>query len=96
LIAFRNEMVNDKLNLDMDFDDMEYSLLKQRLYKKLDHNETKKVPSLIELTKIASYLIQEDLERLVEKSIVNKEKQFHCVVTGIQIHGPGGKVRLII
>jgi hypothetical protein len=80
-------MINKKVNLEMDFDDMEYSLLKQRLYKKLDHKDTGKVPSLAELTKIASYLIQEDLERLVKKAIKNEKIQYHAVVTGVQIHG---------
>jgi hypothetical protein len=45
------------------------------------------IPSLLELTKIARKVIQEDFELAIGK-IVDVSKSDYTVLTGIQIHAP--------
>ncbi len=47
------------------------------------------IPSLLELTKIARKVIQEDLESAIGK-VVDTSKSDYTMLTGIQIHTPEG------
>ncbi|KAF0144855.1 MAG: low-co2 inducible protein lcib [Nitrospirae bacterium] len=84
LVAFQKEMAGGRLNLALDNEDVEQSLLKTRLLGEIPYG---KVPDLIELTKITQTAIQADLERTLNK-VVNKDRSNYAVITGIQIHGP--------
>ncbi len=84
LIAFRQEMLDGKLSLELDLDDIEQSLLKQRLFRKIRYGD---VPDLATLTQIAHGVILEDLENLVALS-VDISVSDYAILTGIQIHGP--------
>ena len=83
LIAFRQEMLDGGLNLELDLDDIEQSLLKHRLFRKIRYGD---FPDLVELTKIAYEVILEDLERLVGE-MVNTTVSDYAIISGIQIHG---------
>ena len=83
LMAFRNEMLDGQLNIELDPDDIEQSLLKHRLFPKIKYGD---VPDLITLTKITWQTITEDLERIISLT-VNLNHSDYAVLTGIQIHG---------
>lgn len=84
LIAFREELVNGTLDLKFDLDDIEQSLLKHRLLRKIRYGE---VPELAVLTKTAHRVIVEDLEHMIEIT-VDPLVSDYAIVSGIQIHGP--------
>lgn len=86
LAAFQKEIEGGKLNLAIDNEDVEQSLLKMRLLKEIPYGQ---VPGLLELTKITQMVIQTDLENTL-KNVVNTEKNDYAIITGIQIHGPDG------
>lgn len=69
-----------------DMGDIEYSLIKIRLSKKIPFN---KVPDLLELTRIAQTAIHADIENTL-KAVVNTAKSDYALITSIQIHGPEG------
>ena len=83
LMAFRNEMLNGQLNIELDPDDIEQSLLKHRLFPKIKYGD---MPELIALTKMAYQTITEDLERIILQT-VDPGHSDYAVLTGIQIHG---------
>jgi hypothetical protein len=87
LIAFRKEMLEGRLKLELDPDDMEQSLLKYRLFRKIEYGN---LPDLVTLTHIAHKVILEDLEHLIEETVDYKVNDF-AVLSGIQIHGPSRK-----
>jgi len=84
LEAFRQEMLEGNLSLELDLDDVEQSLLKHRLFRKIRYGD---VPELVTLTKIAHGVILEDLERLVELTVDTSVSDY-AILSGIQIHGP--------
>jgi hypothetical protein len=84
LLAFQKELAGGTVQLGLDPDNLEHSLLKQGLFRKLKYGE---VPDLIHLTKIASAVILEDLERMIQLT-VDTSCNHYAVFTGIQIHGP--------
>ena len=86
LNALQQEMAGGRLDLSMDNEDVEQSLLKMRLLKEIPYGQ---VPGLLELTKITQLVIQTDLENTL-KRIVDTGKSDYAIVTGIQIHGPDG------
>lgn len=86
LIAFRSELLEGKVNLELDPDDLEQSLLRRRLYPCLANRP---VPPLEELTRLAHDAILEDLERAITLTI-DPEQADYAVFSGIQIHAPGG------
>lgn len=86
LVAFREELLNGSLRVDLDPDDLEQSLLKQRLIRKLHYG---KVPGLITLTKLAYASMLEDLERMIHLTM--NAASHYAIVTGIHIHGPNNK-----
>ena len=87
LVGFQKEMQSDSLDLEFDLDDVEQSLLKQHLFKKIRYGEA---PELMELTQIAHDTILEDLERMIDLT-VNTSTSHYAVFTGIQIHGAQGE-----
>lgn len=70
--------------LKLNQDDLELSLLRQRLFTYLRHTD---IPDLVALTKFVHRVIREDLERMIRLTIVNASSPY-AVFTGIQIHGP--------
>ena len=84
LIAFRQEMLEGNLSLELDLNDIEQSLLKHRLLQKIKYGD---VPDLVTLTKIAYEVILEDLERLVGLTVDSSISDY-AILSGIQIHGP--------
>ena len=84
LNAFQREMAGGRLNLSLDSEDVEQSLIKQRLLRDIPYGH---VPDLFELTKITHKAIQTDLESVIGK-IVDPGRSDYALITGIQIHGP--------
>ncbi|MEO8339230.1 MAG: hypothetical protein ABI604_05840 [Nitrospirota bacterium] len=84
LVAFHHELASRSLQLALDPDDLEQSLLKQQLLRKLRYGD---VPDLLALTKIAHAVILEELERMVHLT-VDPTRSDYGVFTGIQIHAP--------
>jgi len=84
LIAFREELLKGILNAELNLDDIEQSLLKQRLLRKIRYGD---IPELENLTKIAYRVILEDLEYMVELT-VDPSVSDYAILSGIQIHGP--------
>jgi hypothetical protein len=73
--------------MGLDLDDIEQSLLKHRLLRKIRYGE---VPELAALTKAAYNVIVADLEHMVEIT-VNPAVSDYAILSGIQIHGPDSK-----
>ncbi len=84
LMAFHQEMVSGHLSLELDPDDIEQSLLKQHLFRKIKYGE---IPDLISLTKLTHETILEDLERMISLT-VDPTRSDYAVLSGIQVHGP--------
>jgi len=84
LCLFLDELYTGKLHIKIDEEDIEESLLKRRLIKEITYGD---IPSLLELTKIARKVIQEDLEHAIDK-VVDTTKSDYVMLTGIQIHAP--------
>ncbi len=84
LNAFQKEMAGGRLNLSLESEDVEQSLVKQRLLREIPYGH---VPDLLELTKITHKAIHADLESVISK-IVDPGKSDYALITGIQIHGP--------
>lgn len=84
LCLFLNELASGKINIRLDEEDIEESLLKRRLLRELKYGE---VPDLLTLTKITLKAIVEDLENIIQK-VVDPKKADYAVISGIQIHGP--------
>nr|AXF42662.1 low-CO2 inducible protein LCI1850 [Chlorella sp. ArM0029B] len=67
----------------------EYSILKQRIARRLRHegetDDSVKEMSLVDLTYVAERTISDDLEFLISKT-VDTSKADYAVVTGVQIH----------
>ena len=87
LVGFQKEMESGSLDLEFNPDDVEQSLLKQHLFKKVRYGAT---PGLMELTRLAHDAILEDLERMINLT-VKTETSHYAVFTRIQIHGPEGQ-----
>jgi len=73
------------MNLDLNPDDIEYSLMKQIIFKKIKFGE---VPSLIELTNLAQQCALAELEKLIDMVLVKDEhhKVDYAIYSGVQIH----------
>ena len=84
LLAFQKELQGRFVHLELDSDDLEHSLLKQRLFRRIPYGE---VPDLVRLTRIMHETILEDLERGISLT-VDPNQCAYAVMTGIQIHGP--------
>ena len=84
LLAFQKELEGRYVHLELDPDDLEQSLLKQRLFRRIPYGD---VPDLVRLTQIMHETILEDLERGISLT-VDPSHCAYAVMTGIQIHGP--------
>jgi hypothetical protein len=84
LMAFQEELRENRLSLTVDPLDLEQSILKQRLLERLAHNH---LPSLVEITRAAYDISRLDLRRMIEHT-VDPTRTDWAVLTGIQIHGP--------
>jgi hypothetical protein len=84
LIGFLDELRQGIVRLDLDPDDLEQSLLKQRLFRHIRYGD---VPDLPRLTRVAHAVILEDLERGISLAVDPLHSAW-AVLTGIQIHGP--------
>lgn len=84
LAAFRSELETGSVDATLDPDDLEQSLLKQRLIKRLPWGSK---PDLVTVTKLAGEIILADLEHMIELT-VDRDKADYAVLTGVQIHGP--------
>lgn len=98
LAACRDELLQGNLDDEIDPHDIEQSLLKQRLIKKIrldqeipNFTELTEIPSLAKLTKIASAATLQDLEKLILLTINSNDQETlsdYAVFTGVQInHG---------
>ena len=87
LVAFHHELASGSLRLELDPDDLEQSVLKQRLLRRLRYGD---VPTLLSLTRIAHEVILEELERMIQLT-VDPTRSDYGVFTGIQIHTPDGR-----
>lgn len=85
LDAIVSEINSGHLDLKLDFDDIEQSILKGKIFDKMKYG---KKPDLVEITKITHEIILEDLERLISVVHKNKKNVDYAVLTGIMIHGP--------
>lgn len=87
LIKILQDRSRGEASLDLNPDDVEQSLLMQRLVKEFGFGE---IPDLVTLTKATQHIIREDLERMIQLT-VDPSKTDYAVFTGVQIHGPSHK-----
>ncbi len=86
LVGFQGELGAGLGALDIDPDDPEFGLLRQRMAARLEPGETL---DLVDVTHLAHRVLAEDLERQVAGAI-DPETVDAVVFTGVQIHGPDG------
>lgn len=84
LVTFQEELASGSPCWELDPDDIEKGLLKQRLFRTIKYGD---VPDLVTLTKLTYTFILEDLERLIGLTLL-KPGGGYAVMTGIQINGP--------
>jgi hypothetical protein len=84
LAAFQDEVASGSLHTSLDPDDLEYSLIKQRLLPSIGRGEK---PGLLDLTHLAYQAVRADLQRLVTMT-VDPTRADYALFTGIQVHGP--------
>lgn len=87
LIKILQDRSGGKASLALNPDDVEQSLLTQRLFRTFGFGE---IPDLVTLTKVTQHIIREDLERMIQLT-VDPGRTDYAVFTGIQIHGPAHK-----
>ncbi|MBE9127895.1 MULTISPECIES: hypothetical protein [unclassified Coleofasciculus] len=85
LEAVVNELASGHLKLEMDMQDIEQTIIRQRILSTLTYGEK---PNLIEITKLASQIIANDVEKLL--NTLDHSVFKYAVMTGILIHGPLG------
>jgi hypothetical protein len=90
LMAFRDELLTNRLRLGYDPVDPEMSLLRQRILTALVYGD---IPDPVELTQVVARVIDEDLRDLLaliqDSAAPDREVQV-AVVTGVLIHTAGG------
>lgn len=84
LHVFHAELESGVVKTDIDDDDLEFSLMRRRLFKKLGAGER---PDIVLLTHLTHDAIAEDLARMTDLT-VNRDHADYAFFTGIQIHGP--------
>lgn len=84
LIAFRDELLSGHPNVLLDIDDVEQSLLKQILIRRIPFGQ---VPDVAALTHMALDVIVEMMEHLIELT-VDRTSSSYALMSGIQIHCP--------
>ncbi|MEW6492324.1 MAG: hypothetical protein AB1589_07400 [Cyanobacteriota bacterium] len=79
------ELASGHLKLEMDMQDIEQTIIRQKILSTLTYGDK---PDLIEITKLASRIIADDVKNLLK--ILDSSVFNYAVMTGIQIHGPLG------
>ncbi|CAF4348266.1 unnamed protein product [Rotaria sp. Silwood2] len=91
LAAFTDEIASNKLNLNLDENDIEMSMLKKQIIKKSGLSvDPKNAPDLLQVTMAAYKTITMDLERHARHDAEKFKDRRYALFTGIQIHGPEG------
>jgi len=91
LAAFTAEIASNKLNLKLDENDIEMSMLKKYIIKQTGlSTDANNPPDLLEVTMAAYQTITIDLERHVRIDAEKFKDRQYALFTGIQIHGPNG------
>ena len=85
LLGVRKELEAGRIGVELDLDDMEQSVLKQKIVSRMGIGEG--VPDLVRLTRIAEEVVLGELERMIEMTV--GEKCWYAVVSGVQIHRTG-------
>ncbi|MGB0383601.1 MAG: hypothetical protein ACPGWR_02145 [Ardenticatenaceae bacterium] len=86
LVGFQKELQSGDLSVRTDPYDIEQSLLKQSLFRKIRYGD---VPDLVTLTQFTHEIILEDLEKMIELTLDPAKSDYdYAVFTGIQINGP--------
>jgi hypothetical protein len=86
LNAFLKELRQGRLNVGLDENDLEQSLLRMRLVREIPYGQ---IPDLLALTRIVHRVALADLEGAV-RPLVDPAHCDYAVLSGIQIHGPDG------
>lgn len=86
LHGIQKELSGGTLRLGIDFDDVEQSLIRMKILGRISYGHA---PDLLEMTKIALSVIQDDLKRMIGLT-VSPERSDYAVFTGIQVHCPDG------
>ena len=86
LVGFHGELEAGLGTLELDPDDPEFGLLRQRMAARLEPGATL---DLVDVTMLAHRVLSEDLERQV-RGAVDPERVDAAVFTGVQVHGPQG------
>lgn len=84
LAAVLAELKSGRIDVRMDFDDLEQCCVRQKLLSALRYGD---LPDLMGITKLASRVIHEDIARLLG-DIVDPAKFDYAYLTGILVHGP--------
>jgi hypothetical protein len=87
LLAFQSELASGRLDLRLDPYDVEQSLLKHRLLRRVRYGD---VPDLVSLTRITYEVLVADLEEMIAQ-VVDTGRSDYAVLSGIQIHGPDNR-----
>lgn len=77
------ELKSGPINLETDLQDIEQSIIRQRILSNLFYGSK---PDLVEMTKLACQIISKDAEKLL--NTLDDSVFEYAVMTGIQIHGP--------
>lgn len=80
-----DELARGHLKLEMDMQDIEQTIIRQKILSTITYGDK---PNLIEITKLASKIISNDVENLL--NTLDQAVFKYAVMTGIQIHGPLG------
>lgn len=83
LALVTKELRSGKIILQTDNDDIEQSIIRQKILSNLKYGE---IPSLVEITKLTGRIIQDDLEKLLQT--LDPGIYEFGVFTGVEIHGP--------
>lgn len=78
-----NELKSGHLNLETDMEDIEQTIIRQKILSTINYGDK---PDLVEITKLASQIIFNDVEKLL--STLDNTIFQYAVMTGILIHGP--------
>ncbi|MGK7872503.1 MAG: hypothetical protein AB4426_04095 [Xenococcaceae cyanobacterium] len=84
LCAIVHELHSGYLKVETDMEDIEQSIVRQKILSKLKYGED---ADLLKITKLAWKIISKDVEELLSKNI-DTNKFEYVLMTGIQIHGP--------
>lgn len=78
-----NELASGHINFQSDIDDLEQSIVRQKIISSIHYGE---VPNLLDITILACKIITGDIKRLLD--LVDSSAYNYAFFTGILIHGP--------